>query len=197
MKKAALAVLMLFAVAAAARAEGAAAEPGWKFAVIPVVHLTARGVGPFLKNLVGRLIAERPDFVVIDEDFTRGTPDDKVSLATVRAWWGKIEAAVKPLQDAGIPVVPVPGNHDFYTAPRQQAYKEAWLKDDLARAGNAELRFVFGRVPFDSALGKPVASFKKALAGCWPGEKWRLTSEGMSTLTGTRRSSSAAGRSGR
>lgn len=212
MKRTGLTVLILFSAAAAARA--AAAGPGWKFAVISDIHLTARGEGPFLKNLVGRLIIERPDFVVIDGDFTRGSPDYKAPWKR-SALGEKIQDALKPLVDAGILVVPVPGNHDLYTAAHQQAYKEAWqffapvlssftiagtpplnysfthknvyfasinavnsylpaeeaawLKNGLARAAGAELRFVFCHVPFDSALGKPVASFKKARGGALAG----------------------------
>lgn len=215
MKRSAFAVLLLLLAGTAARSSAAAPEPAWKFAVISDIHLTAKGEGPFLKKLITRLIAERPDFVVINGDFTRGTPDDNIPLETVRAWWKRIEAALQPLRDAGIPVVPVPGNHDFYTAAHQQAYKEAWeffapglssftvrgtpplnysfdhksvhfaainavnsylpeeeaawLKNDLKQAEKAELRFVFGHIPFDSALGKPVASFKKALGGVLAG----------------------------
>ena len=207
-------IALLLIVGSAPAARVLAAGPGWKFAVISDIHLSSKGgpaPGSFLNKLIGRLAAERPDFVVIDGDFTRGNPDDKVPLETVRAWWLNVQSVVKPLQDAGIPVIPVPGNHDFYTPAHQQAYKEAWkyfapalssftiqgepplnysftyknahfavinavdsylpaeeaawLQKDLEQAGTAGLRFVFGHVPMDSALGKPVASFRKALGG--------------------------------
>ncbi|MDD5210088.1 MAG: metallophosphoesterase [Elusimicrobiales bacterium] len=131
MKKAVLAFLVPLLAGPGALPSAGASGPSWKFAVISDIHLgaqadPARGAGIFLKKVVARLIAERPDFVVIDGDFTRGTPDDKVPLEEVRAWWLNIQSALKPLRDAGIPVVPVPGNHDQYTAAHRKAYAEAW-----------------------------------------------------------------------
>lgn len=211
MTKQILAVLLL----ALAPCAGAA-ETAWKFAVLSDVHngtwkTPGGATGVFLHKAAERLAAEKPDLVVITGDFTRGNPDDKYPVEQVRAWWANVEAALKPLEDAGIPVVPVPGNHDQYTPAHRQAYAEAWrhfavalasfsvqgeppryysfthkgvhfsqltlpdsylpddeaawLKKDLADAGGAALRFVFGHVPMDSALGKPVLSFRKKLGG--------------------------------
>lgn len=107
-----------------------AAGAGWKFAVISDIHIGEAGPGRengiFLKRLVSRLIAEQPDFVILAGDLTRGNPDDKATAEKVRGWWLNVESAVKPLQAAGIPVFPIPGNHDYYTPVHRQAYREAW-----------------------------------------------------------------------
>ena len=131
MKKLFLAVSILFLAGAAARAADPAAGPGWKFAVLSDIHVgkqadPAQSLGASLKDIIQRLVEERPDFVVIAGDFTRGNPNDNVSLEKVRTWWLNIQAGMKPLADAGIPVVPLPGNHDFYTPAQRQAYEEAW-----------------------------------------------------------------------
>ncbi len=118
-------------LAAAAGAPACAVEPGWKFAVISDVHLgdkadSSRTNVTFLNRVVSRLIAERPDFVVLTGDLTRGNQGDDVPIEKVREWWLTVHNSIKPLQDAGIPVVPLPGNHDYYTAAHRKAYEEAW-----------------------------------------------------------------------
>lgn len=124
----------LFCVAWAGSAR--CGEQAWKFAVVSDLHIgqvdPAKKGGAFLDRLVSRLIAERVDLVVLTGDLTRGNPDDKAPVEEVRKWWQNLHAAIKPLQAAGIPVVPLPGNHDQYTAAHRQAYAEAW--EDFAPA---------------------------------------------------------------
>ncbi len=131
MKKSVLAIVAGFLSCAAAWSATPAPEAGWKFAVISDLHIgtqadPAQSVGSFLNSAVRRLIAERPDFVVITGDFTRGNPDENIPVEKARTWWLNIQSALKPFQDAGIPVVPLPGNHDYYTPAHRQAYGEAW-----------------------------------------------------------------------
>lgn len=67
-----------------------------------------------------------PDAVVMLGDLTSGDPADGVPLPKVQSWWAAMKEALAPLRAAGIPVLPIPGNHDQYTAVHRQAYEEAW-----------------------------------------------------------------------
>lgn len=135
---AALGALLFFA---AGISPARCAEQAWKFAVVSDIHLgkadPSKKGGAFLDRLVNRLIAERVDLVVLAGDLTRGNPDDKAPLEEVRQWWRNVHETVKPLQAAGIPVVPLPGNHDQYTAAHRQAYSEAWSYFEAALSSYA------------------------------------------------------------
>src|SRR5256885_2053645 len=86
------------------------AEPAaWTFAVLSDLHLpndvpatatTAR--------LIAAVVKLHPRFVVITGDSTNGSPNGPVG----RRWWPTVKAALQPLRDAGIPILPVAGNHD-------------------------------------------------------------------------------------
>ncbi len=104
---------------------------GWKFAVISDIHIgtsedPALSIAEPLKKTIQSLVLARPDFVIIAGDLTLGQPDDKQPLEKVRAWWSNLNSALLPLRQAGIPVFPLPGNHDLYTNVERQAYGEAW-----------------------------------------------------------------------
>jgi len=116
------------------------AEAGWKFAVLSDIHVgkqadPAQSVGPFLKNAIARLAAEKPDLVILTGDLTRGNPDDGFSAEAAGKWWGSVKKALEPLREAGIPVAPIPGNHDSYTSAHRQAYKAAWADFSPGLAG--------------------------------------------------------------
>ena len=131
MNKNVLTVLIALLAGSAAGTSASAGEPGWKFVVISDIHIgapadPAQSGGVFLKRVVSRLVAERPDLVILTGDLTRGNPGDNVPIEKVREWWLNVQSSIKPLQDAGIPVVPLPGNHDYYTPAHRKAYQEAW-----------------------------------------------------------------------
>ena len=160
------AILGLALAAVPAWSAPPAAEPGWKFAVLSDIHVGSRedpalSIGSFLKSAVQSLVRERPDFVVLTGDLTRGNPDDNVPLAKVRKWWLNISEAVRPLQAAGIPVLPIPGNHDFYTPAHRKAYEEAWKYFEPALAefalqGSPPLYYSFTRKNAHFSLIKAV-----------------------------------------
>jgi hypothetical protein len=88
-------------------------------------------VDPELPRAVAAIVALRPRLVVVTGDHTNG--GDKDSAATVAAsgrWWKIFTDHLRPLRDAGIPVLPVAGNHDAYLAGQRAHYAAAFA--DLA-----------------------------------------------------------------
>src|SRR5438105_2803945 len=118
-----------------------------RIAVISDVHVSAHAIVPAdLTRLVPHLIDLEPSLVVLNGDSTNGNADDGVPLETVRTWWTALHGAIAALGRSGIPVLPIAGNHDYYTAPQRQAYAEAWqnLAADvapLALSGHAPLYY--------------------------------------------------------
>lgn len=51
---------------------------------------------------------------------------DVTAMGSCTTGWERIDAYLSRIEDAGIPVFPVPGNHDYYIFPRQG--KRAFLK---------------------------------------------------------------------
>src|ERR1041384_1450705 len=89
------------------------------------------------KQVIAAVVQRRPDVVVMMGDMTSGNPGDGASLTMVRTWWSGVRQALAPLKAAGIPILPIAGNHDYYTDNHQQGYQEAW--SDLV-AGGTPLR---------------------------------------------------------
>ena len=132
------------ATAAVADAGAAAAAPvpvpvkskPWTFAVASDIHMPRRNLSvvPELPRAIAALVALRPRFVVVTGDHTNGGDTD--SPATVAAsgrWWKVFVDQLRPLRDAGIPVLPVAGNHDAYL-PGQRAHYAAAFADLAAWA---------------------------------------------------------------
>jgi len=89
---------------------------------------------PELPRVIAAVAGLRPRFVVVTGDHTNG--DDKDSPATVAAsvrWWKVFADQLRPLRDAGIPVLPIAGNHDAYL-PGQRANYAAEFADLAAWA---------------------------------------------------------------
>ena len=59
-----------------------------------------------LTHLAERLVAEKPEFVVIPGDLVMAKGADP-------APWDAFFERIRPLTEAGIPLGPIPGNHDF------------------------------------------------------------------------------------
>jgi peptidoglycan hydrolase-like protein with peptidoglycan-binding domain len=113
--------------------------------VLGDAHILQTGVATSaFKQVVAAVVQRKPDAVVMIGDMTSGNPDDGASPTTVRAWWSGVQQALAPLKAAGIPILPIAGNHDYYTANHQQGYRDAWA--DLV-ASVAPLRLA-GRPPY-------------------------------------------------
>ncbi|HSK03606.1 MAG TPA: metallophosphoesterase, partial [Kofleriaceae bacterium] len=105
----------------------------WTIAVMSDIHMPRRNlkVEPELPRAVAAIVGLRPRLVVITGDHTNG--GDKDSPATVARsarWWKIFADELRPLRDAGIPVLPVAGNHDAYLAGQRAHYAAAFA--DLA-----------------------------------------------------------------
>ena len=114
-------------------AAGPAKSPPWTFAVLSDIHMPRRNLAvvPELPRAIAAIAGLRPRLVVITGDHTNGGDDD--SPATVAAsgrWWKVFADQLRPLRDAGIPVLPVAGNHDAYLAGQRAHYAAAFA--DLA-----------------------------------------------------------------
>ncbi|MBI5209189.1 MAG: metallophosphoesterase [Elusimicrobia bacterium] len=125
----AFAGLGLLAARVCAQPQAGEDAPQWTFAVISDIHVYTNGtLTPAFKPLVEHLAALRPRFVIMAGDLTSGNEDDDFGLDDVRGWWSALKESLQPLSRAGIPVLPMPGNHDQYRAVHRQGYQEAWAK---------------------------------------------------------------------
>lgn len=107
----------------------------WRFAIVSDIHVFSSGKVPAnFSTVVARLVELGPRFVVLSGDATVGNPDDGVTTEKVGLWWSALGDALRPLRDAGMPVLPIAGNHDYYTAAHKDGYRAAWPKlgDDFA-----------------------------------------------------------------
>ncbi len=184
----------------------------FRFVILGDIHVSTRGqVADAFHHVVQRVVERAPRCVVLAGDMTSGNPDDGRRLETVQGWWEALDGALAPFAEAGIPVLPVAGNHDHYTDAHRDGYDRAWadlvdrvgplslsgqpprnysvrldglhlalaqivdqgiapdverwLIDDLAAAGDADLRLVVGHVPLRSAMGRTNSAFERRLAG--------------------------------
>lgn len=117
-------------IASVAPAQEDARAP-WSLIVVSDVHtyLNATLERNFI-DLVPCLADLKPRLVVVAGDSTNGNPKDHYTKERADSWWRAFKASLEPLTRAGIPVLPVAGNHDYYRKPHQLAYRDAWK--DLA-----------------------------------------------------------------
>jgi 3',5'-cyclic AMP phosphodiesterase CpdA len=107
----------------------------WSFAIVADIHVFSSGQVPAsFATVVARLTELAPRFVVVAGDATVGNEDDGVGADKVRLWWQSFQQALGPLRAAGIPVLAIAGNHDYYTAAHRSEYLAAWptLASDFA-----------------------------------------------------------------
>jgi hypothetical protein len=124
----------------------------WSFAVLSDLHLpNYRRVT--VDQTIAALIEMKVRFVVVTGDHTNGSAiDGPVRIAKFGAWWEAVTTALRPLRAAGIPVLPVAGNHDAYLAHQRDSYAAAfadlaqWAKPFTVRAPTGEGQVV--RPPF-------------------------------------------------
>ena len=147
-------------VPAAAAGPLPAASTPLTFAVLSDLHIPRDGRIPAkLERVVAAVIASHPRFVVITGDFTDGNPfDPKWRIQEAPRWWAAVRQALAPVRAAGIPVLPIAGNHDSYLATYRADYANAW-RDLDAWAAPLEIP---GKQPL-SARGLDAAPFSYSL----------------------------------
>lgn len=100
----------------------------WTFAAISDLHIPRDGhIPPALERAVAAVIASHPRFVVVTGDFTDGEPfDPRWRILEAPRWWQSARRALSPIRGAGIPVLPIAGNHDSYLSIYRADYAAAW-----------------------------------------------------------------------
>ena len=110
----------------------------WSFAIVSDVHVySSANVPSAFPHVISELCAAQPRFIVVAGDATVGNPGDGVGSDRIKAWWTAFHAALAPLREAGIPVLPIAGNHDYYTDAHRAGYAAAWgdVASDAAAVG--------------------------------------------------------------
>jgi predicted phosphodiesterase len=113
----------------------------WTFAVLSDLHLPNHFTTT-VDHTVAALIAMKVRFVVITGDHTNGSPlDGPMPRAN---WWAALTQALQPLREAGIPVLPVAGNHDSYLPVQREGYAAmfdpSWAKPLVIHEAGATKR---------------------------------------------------------
>ena len=105
----------------------------WRFAVLSDLHISPGGaIPPVLDHVVTEVIAARPRFVVITGDFTDGNEwDPPWRVREAPLWWQSALRVTARFRSAGIPVLPIAGNHDSYLSIYREDYAEAWRDLEL------------------------------------------------------------------
>jgi len=161
----------------------------FSFAIVSDIHVfTGGGIPSNFPKVISQLVSLAPRFVVVSGDATSGNPDDGASRDKVNLWWNSFRAALKPLADADIAVLPIAGNHDYYTQAQRDGYQAAWarLSEDVSD------RFILsGKPPLyyslqaeelhltllhvvDQDLPQEVAQFIRSDAAATPDDALRL-----------------------
>jgi predicted phosphodiesterase len=100
----------------------------WTLAVLSDLHLP-NPAAAHLERVIAALIDLRVRVVVVTGDHTNGNAGD-LPISYRASGWPEVAAALQPLRDAGIAVLPVAGNHDSATASQRAHYAAAF--SDLA-----------------------------------------------------------------
>jgi len=115
----------------------------WRFAVLSDLHLP-NPRSAVVDREVAALTRMGVRFVVVTGDHTNGSAGVDHRQRRVNAWWASITGALAPLREAGIPVLPIAGNHDTYLAWQRDGFEKAF--GDLARwAAPLEIHAARGR----------------------------------------------------
>jgi len=101
----------------------------WSFAVISDLHLP-NPRSAVIDRTVSALIAMGVRLVVVTGDHTNGSAGVDHRRRRVNAWWASVTGALEPLRDAGIPVLPIAGNHDTYLAWQREGFENAFADLD-------------------------------------------------------------------
>jgi len=102
----------------------------WSFAVLSDLHLPNPRTA-VIDREVAALIAMGVRFVVVTGDHTNGSAGVDHRRGRVTGWWAAVTDALAPFRDAGIPVLPIAGNHDTYLAWQRDGFESAF--GDLGR----------------------------------------------------------------
>lgn len=113
-----------------------ASEQGWGFLIFSDIHvytstkggkkIVPKSVNILVEKLLSYVDEHNVKFIVLLGDSTGGNVNDGYTEAQASVWWKELRTALQPLMDRGVKILPVAGNHDYYTKAHQSAYKKAW-----------------------------------------------------------------------
>jgi hypothetical protein len=99
----------------------------WRFVVLSDIHIYPSGRIPrFARPVVAYVAAMKPRAVLITGDSTNGNKGDRFGSRRIALWWQRLHELLDPIYKAGIPVLPMAGNHDTYRKAHRQGYADAW-----------------------------------------------------------------------
>jgi hypothetical protein len=134
------------------------------FAVLSDLHISATAkdeLPPGAARMISALVAMRPRFVVITGDFTNGNVTDSPGQVRFRAHaWRAIRRLLLPLRTAGIPVLPIAGNHDAYLDGQRRLYAQAFADLDQWAA---PIAIIGAKQPAGGKLALDAAPFSYAV----------------------------------
>ena len=97
----------------------------WRFAVLSDLHLP-NPRSAVIDREGSAMIGMGVRFVVVTGDHTNGSAGVDHRRGRVNAWWASVTGALAPLRDAGIPVLPIAGNHDTYLPWQREGFERAF-----------------------------------------------------------------------
>jgi hypothetical protein len=126
----------------------------WSFAVLSDLHLP-NPRSAVIDREVAALVSMGVRFVVVTGDHTNGSAVVDHRQRRVHAWWAAVTDALAPLRDAGIPVLPIAGNHDTYLPWQRDGFEKAFGALDRWTApleAHAATGHGFARAPYSYSV---------------------------------------------
>jgi len=128
-------------------------KPRLRIAVISDLNLSYGTIGydSPVRAVIQRIITLQPDLVLCTGDMIAGQRTaPKLKRKRLESMWRSFhETITKPLQRAGIPLAPAPGNHDASASPgfqlERDLYREQWEENrpDLAFLAGGRFPFYY------------------------------------------------------
>ncbi len=117
-------------------------EHSWGVIAFSDIHLHSKAnseksyIPSKFKNLIKKLPSyikkNNVKFIFLLGDTTSGNETDTFTLSETKRWWKAIYDEFSPIKKLGVHIIPIAGNHDFYTKNHQEAYlygRDLFLKD--------------------------------------------------------------------
>ena len=94
------------------------------FVVLSDVHIYTSGKIPAkAKIVIEHVLKLKPDLIFITGDHTNGNRNDGHQLPKISTWYNSLDLLLAPLTQAGIPLFPTVGNHDYYEPAHKKSIR--------------------------------------------------------------------------
>ena len=130
---------------------------------------------PRLRAAISRIISLQPDIVISTGDMVAGQrPTPKLTRSELEAMWDRFHRDVRsPLEQAGIPLLMTPGNHDASAYPAYRLERKVYTEYHRANPPTIE-PMAGGNFPFNyqaEVAGIALISLDATQPGALPGEQ--------------------------